>query len=88
MRQSANTTHTDPFDTQAIEVVQGVSSVYSGAGSGGWHINYVSKLPTYADFNSVSLGAGSADYMRATADVNDTIGPQSLGAIPCQCNGA
>jgi catecholate siderophore receptor len=30
VRQSANTTHTDPFNTQAIEVLQGTSSVYSG----------------------------------------------------------
>ena len=46
VRQSANTTHTDPFDTQSIEVVQGTSSVYSGAGALGGTINLVSKLPT------------------------------------------
>lgn len=45
VRQSANTTHTDPFNTQAIEVVQGSSSVYSGVGALGGTINFVSKLP-------------------------------------------
>lgn len=80
VRQSANTTHTDPFDTQALEVIQGVSSVYSGAGAVGGTINYVSKLPTDNDFNVVSVGAGSADYLRATVDVNDTFGPKALGA--------
>jgi len=79
VRQSANTTHSDPFNTQAIEVVQGVSSVYSGAGALAGTINYVSKLPQLTDFNTVSLGAGTADYLRATADVNHTVGPQELG---------
>ena len=41
VRESANTTHTDPFNTQAIEVVQGTSSVYSGVGALGGTINLV-----------------------------------------------
>ena len=79
VRQSANTTHTDPFDTQAIEVVQGTSSVYSGVGALGGTINFVSKLPTATDFSNVSLGAGTADYARGTADINHTIGDPALG---------
>ncbi len=79
VRQSANTTHTDPFDTQAIEVVQGTSSVYSGVGALGGTINFVSKLPTAADFSNVSLGAGTADYVRGTADINHTVGDPDLG---------
>ncbi len=79
VRQSANTTHTDPFDTQAIEVVQGTSSVYSGAGALGGTINLVSKLPTAADFTALSVGGGTADYLRGTADVNRTFGAPDQG---------
>ena len=43
VRQSANTTHTDPFNTQAIEVVQGTSSVYSGVGALGGTVLMVSR---------------------------------------------
>src|SRR5215470_12826869 len=78
VRQSANTTHTDPFDTQAIEVVQGTSSVYSGAGALGGTINFVSKLPTLADFSSVSVGGGTASYARGTVDVNQAVGSPDL----------
>jgi len=79
VRQSANTTHTDPFDTQSIEVVQGTSSVYSGAGALGGTINLVSKLPTASDFTAISVGGGTADYMRGTADVNRTFGDPDQG---------
>ena len=79
VRESANTTHTDPFDTQSIEVVQGTSSVYSGVGALGGTINLVSKLPVASDFAHFSLGAGSADYLRGTADVNQRVGDPDLG---------
>lgn len=79
VRQSANTTHTDPFNTQAVEVVQGSSSVYSGVGALGGTINFVSKLPSPADFANVSVGAGTADYRRATVDINERVGDPDLG---------
>jgi len=79
VRQSANTTHTDPFNTQSIEVVQGTSSVYSGVGALGGTINVVSKLPTASDFAALSVGGGTADYMRGTADINRMIGDPNQG---------
>jgi catecholate siderophore receptor len=79
VRQSTNTTHTDPFNTQAIEVVQGTSSVYSGVGALGGTINIVSKLPTASDFGALSIGGGTADYLRGTADINRTVGDPDLG---------
>jgi catecholate siderophore receptor len=79
VRQSANTTHTDPFNTQAIEVVQGTSSVYSGIGALGGTINIVSKLPAASDFGALSIGGGTADYLRGTADINRTVGDPDLG---------
>src|SRR5262249_47154254 len=79
VRQSANTTHTDPFNTQAIEVVQGTSSVYSGVGALGGTINFVSKLPTATNSQVFSAGGGTADYLRGTVDINRTVGGPSLG---------
>lgn len=79
VRQSANTTHTDPFNTQAIEVVQGTSSVYSGVGALGGTVNLVSKLPTASDFAAISVGGGTADYLRGTADVNRMVGDPEQG---------
>jgi catecholate siderophore receptor len=79
VRQSANTTRTDPFNTQAIEVVQGTSSVYSGVGALGGTINIVSKLPTASDFGALSIGGGTADYLRGTADINQAVGDPDLG---------
>jgi len=79
VRQSANTTHTDPFNTQSIEVVQGTSSVYSGVGALGGTINLVSKLPTASDFAAISVGGGTADYLRGTADVNRMVGDPDQG---------
>lgn len=79
VRQSANTTHTDPFNTQAIEVVQGTSSVYSGVGALGGTINLVSKLPLESDFQAVNVGAGTADYLRGTLDINRRVGDPDSG---------
>ncbi len=79
VRESANTTHTDPFNTQSIEVVQGVSSVYSGVGALGGTINFISKVPMDRDFANLSLGAGTADYLRGTVDVNQRVGAPDLG---------
>jgi len=79
VRQSANTTHTDPFNVEAIEVVQGTSSVYSGVGALGGTVNIVSKLPTASNYQAISLGGGTADYLRGTADINRTVGDPDLG---------
>ncbi|MBS0420180.1 MAG: TonB-dependent receptor [Proteobacteria bacterium] len=79
VRQSANTTHTDPFNTQSIEVVQGTSSVYSGVGALGGTINLVSKLPTASDYAAISVGGGTADYLRGAADVNRMVGDPDQG---------
>ena len=43
LRDSAQYTRSDPFNTEQVEVVNGANSVYSGAGSVGGNINLVSK---------------------------------------------
>ncbi|QBB69761.1 TonB-dependent siderophore receptor [Pseudolysobacter antarcticus] len=79
IRDSANTTHSDPFNIDQIEVVKGPSSVYSGAGTVGGTINLVSKIPQVTDFTNISIGAGNADYRRVTADINQQVGGPHSG---------
>ncbi len=74
IRDSAQTTRTDPFDVEQIEVFKGASSVNSGAGAVGGSINLVSKTPEAATFRRLSGGAGTEDYGRFTADINQPVG--------------
>lgn len=62
------------FNLEQVEVIKGPDGVYSGRGSGGGSINLTSKRPQLADFTSVSVGGGTDDYVRATADQNWVIG--------------
>ncbi|MBO9716618.1 MAG: TonB-dependent siderophore receptor [Pseudoxanthomonas sp.] len=62
------------FNLEQVEVVKGPSSAYGGRDSGGGSINLVSKTPKLKDATSVSLGAGTDSYLRATADANFVLG--------------
>ena len=64
----------DSFNLEQVEVAKGPSSAITGRGSTGGAINQVSKTPYSGTSHSVSLGAGNADYKRATADVNRQLG--------------
>ncbi|MFV0675909.1 TonB-dependent receptor [Variovorax sp. tm] len=65
----------DLSDTERIEVLKGPAAVLYGRGSSGGLINRVTKKPVFGDrFGEVSLGLGSHDYKRATADLNTPIG--------------
>ena len=67
VRDSAQYSRTDTFNLEAIELVNGANSVYSGAGSVGGNINLVSKAAREGDFSSCRLGAGTDGYGRMTA---------------------
>lgn len=67
----------ETFAVDRIEVIKGPDSVYSGRSNGGGSINLVSKLPVAQDFTEVTLGAGTADYKRATIDANYRVGEDS-----------
>ena len=61
----------DLADIERVEVLKGPAAVLYGRGSSGGLINRVTKKPQFgATSGEASLGLGSHDYRRATADVN------------------
>src|SRR5262245_21054032 len=60
----------DTFNTEAVEVAKGPSSVTTGRGSTGGSINLVTKTANLQDSASARLTAGNAGYKRSTIDVN------------------
>jgi catecholate siderophore receptor len=74
LRDSAQYNRSDAFNIDRIEVSNGANSVYSGAGNVSGSINLVSKTPTAENAGRVSLGLGTDNYRRATADINRVLG--------------
>jgi catecholate siderophore receptor len=70
VRDSAQYTRSDNFNLEAVELVNGANSVFSGAGSVGGTINLVSKVAGQGDFNRFSASGGTDSYGRLTGDVN------------------
>lgn len=70
LRDSAQYTRSDPFNLERVEVVNGASSVYAGAGAVGGSVNLVSKAPTLDSFARFSGAAATDDYGRITADID------------------
>src|SRR5690606_11994920 len=65
----------DSFNIEQVEVVKCPGSTHSGRGSTGGSINLASKAPRSAvAFRSGTLSVGSADLVRATADLNQPFG--------------
>lgn len=77
VRDSAQYTRSDSFNLEQVEVVNGASSVYSGAGSVGGSVNLVSKTARQGDHSIISAGAGTDSYARMTADMNRDLGEHS-----------
>lgn len=73
VRDSAQYSRTDTFNLEALELVNGANSVYSGAGSVGGNINLVSKGVRENDFTVVQAGAGTDSYGRVTVDSNTSL---------------
>lgn len=73
IRDSAQTTRSDPFNIEQVEVFKGADSVNSGVGAVGGSINQVSKVPEATAFRRLNAGVGTQDYGRFTADVNQPI---------------
>ncbi|MGH6613927.1 TonB-dependent receptor [Sphingomonas sp.] len=61
------------FAVDSIQIVRGSDSTLGGRGSAGGSINILSKLPRAADFVNAAISYGTADYKRATIDVNHKI---------------
>jgi len=70
VRDSAQYSRTDPFNTQQIEVYNGANSVFNGSGAVGGTINLASKTPKAEDLTILEAGVGTDNYYRATVDAN------------------
>jgi catecholate siderophore receptor len=71
----------DPFNLEQIEVVKGPASTHSGRGSTGGSINLASKVAREGKFSNGSISAGDNGLVRATADINQSIGENSAFRI-------
>ena len=61
----------DPFYVDQLEVVKGPNSSFSGRGSAGGTINFVTKTPQAGSaFSRAEVSLGSADLKRSTLDLN------------------
>ena len=63
----------DVFSLDAVEVLQGPSSMLFGRGSTGGVINQVSKLPALAPIGTAALTVGTQPSVRGTVDYNQTL---------------
>ncbi len=64
----------DTFNTEAVEVAKGPSSVTTGRGATGGAINLVTKSAMLMDTADIRMTGGSASYKRGTLDVNRRLG--------------
>lgn len=67
----------DPFYIEQLEVVKGPNSAYSGRGSAGGTINFVTKKPHQTDSNRFEASIGTDALYRGTLDSNQTLGDNS-----------
>lgn len=67
----------DTFNVEQVEVVKGPSSAQTGRGSTGGYINLISKQPQRQSAIGGTIGLGTPDYLRATADLN--LGEDMIG---------
>ena len=68
----------DPFNLEAVEVLEGPSGILFGRGSTGGVIEQASKLPKLQESIAAVLTGGTDDTRRATLDVNEPL--SALGA--------
>lgn len=67
----------DPFYVEQIEVIKGPNSAFSGRGSAGGTINFVTKQPLMEDRNRIETSVGTDDLFRLTGDFNRRIDDNS-----------
>lgn len=64
----------DVFNVEQVEVLKGAAGTDIGRGAATGAIALSTKQPKLADSRSASVGYGSGDYKRATADLNANLG--------------
>ncbi|WP_028079334.1 TonB-dependent receptor [Solimonas soli] len=67
----------DTFNVEQVEVAKGPASAINGRGSTGGAINIVSKSAQLERFDRADFTYGSADYRRATVDLNQPLSSDS-----------
>lgn len=67
----------DVYNLDQIEVVKGPAGADIGRGAASGYINLISKLPTRDSINAASVGVGTANKLRATADFSQKVGETS-----------
>jgi catecholate siderophore receptor len=67
----------DAFNFQEVQVLKGPSGALFGRGTTGGVINTISKTAQLGDENDLEAAYGTADYYRATADLNHQLGETS-----------
>ncbi|WP_455926048.1 TonB-dependent receptor [Pseudomonas putida] len=80
LRDSAQTTRSDSFNLQAVEVIKGPDSVFGGAGTTGGIINLISKTPQADAFTEVGAGVGTDHYRRLVLDTNQPLSGVGTGS--------
>ncbi|MDH4654662.1 MULTISPECIES: TonB-dependent siderophore receptor [unclassified Pseudomonas] len=73
LRDSAQTSRTDTFNIEQVEVIKGPNSVFGGAGTTGGSINIISKQPMDRAFTTLGGGLGTDNYHRLTLDANQPL---------------
>ncbi|MDH4556570.1 TonB-dependent siderophore receptor [Pseudomonas sp. BN417] len=73
LRDSAQTSRTDTFNIEQVEVIKGPNSVFGGAGTTGGSINIISKQPHDNAFTTLGGGLGTDNYHRLTLDANQPL---------------
>lgn len=73
LRDSTQTTRSDSFNIDQVEVIKGPNSVYAGAGTTGGTINIVTKQPQQRAFTHLGAGIGTGQYRRLTLDSNQPL---------------
>ena len=82
-------TYVDTVNLERVEIVKGPASLLYGQVSPGGTVNYITKRPGTRAFAVLSAAAGSYDYLRATADINQPlIGDKLLFRINASWNDA
>ncbi len=71
----------DPFYIEQLEVVKGPNSAFSGRGSAGGTVNFVTKKPTQEAFGRAEFSLGTDSLVRATLDLNRPIDENSAVRI-------
>jgi catecholate siderophore receptor len=77
----------ETFNIEQVEVTKGPGSAYTGRGSTGGAVNLVTKSPHLGTAYSAVLGAGNADYHRATVDLNQPLDSLGLRHAAFRING-